>query len=66
MVEYRGYGESSGEPHEDGLQLDAQAALDFLWDEGKNGTIDRRQIFAFGRSLGGAVCASARGHIHYH
>ena len=91
MVEYRGYGTSSGEPSEDGLKLDAQvhdllhifflvwpvnspacdvltfvsfgaefcgewrcfqAALDYLHERED---IDSRQIFAFGRSLGGAV-----------
>ena len=30
MVEYRGYGTSEGAPSEDGLKLDAQAALDYL------------------------------------
>ena len=52
MVEYRGYGTSEGEPSEDGLKLDAQAALDYLHD---CDDVDGRQIFAFGRSLGGAV-----------
>jgi hypothetical protein len=31
QVEYRGYGHSDGSPSEDGLYLDAQAALDYLW-----------------------------------
>jgi len=53
MVEYRGYGTSNGEPSEDGLKLDAQAALDYLHEERKD--VDSRQIFVFGRSLGGAV-----------
>jgi pimeloyl-ACP methyl ester carboxylesterase len=53
MVEYRGYGTSEGEPSEDGLKLDAQAALDYLHDARDD--VDGRQIFAFGRSLGGAV-----------
>jgi hypothetical protein len=30
MVDYRGYGTSDGKPDEDGLRLDAQAALDHL------------------------------------
>lgn len=55
MVEYRGYGESGGEPDEEGLQLDAQAGLDFLWSRSD---IDRGRIFAFGRSLGGAVAVA--------
>ena len=52
MLEYRGYGESGGEASELGLQRDAAAALAFLHSLGD---IDRRKIFLFGRSLGGAV-----------
>jgi len=55
LLEYRGYGESEGEPSEAGLILDAKAALKFLYS---NPTIDRDQIFLFGQSLGGAVAAS--------
>mmetsp|Transcript_9326 Transcript_9326/g.14940 ORF Transcript_9326/g.14940 Transcript_9326/m.14940 type:complete len:402 (+) Transcript_9326:116-1321(+) len=55
LLEYRGYGESEGEPSEEGLILDAKAALSFLYS---NPTIDREQIFVFGQSLGGAVAAS--------
>jgi abhydrolase domain-containing protein 13 len=29
-ISYRGYGLSEGKPSESGLQLDAQAALDYL------------------------------------
>jgi len=53
MVEYRGYGDSdSATPNEAGLKLDAEAALKFL---AKHPKIDSSKIFAFGRSLGGAV-----------
>jgi len=52
LVEYRGYGNSSGSPSEKGLKLDAQAALDFVQDRSD---IDHKKIFIFGRSLGGAV-----------
>jgi pimeloyl-ACP methyl ester carboxylesterase len=53
MVEYRGYGESdSVTPSEQGLKLDAQAALKFIL---KHDKIDASKIFLFGRSLGGAV-----------
>jgi len=52
MVEYRGYGNSAGTPSEKGLQLDAQAALDFLRNRAD---IDPKKIFVFGRSLGGSV-----------
>lgn len=51
MVEYRGYGNSdSVPPTEEGLKLDAQAAFDFCIRHLPTST-----IYAFGRSLGGAV-----------
>ena len=30
LLEYRGYGHSDGTPSEDGIYMDAQAALDYL------------------------------------
>ena len=30
LLEYRGYGHSDGNPSEDGIYMDAQAALDYL------------------------------------
>ena len=53
-VEYRGYGNSTGEPTEVGLQMDAKASLDYLLLQ-KKSVIDTDQIYLFGRSLGGAV-----------
>ena len=53
-VEYRGYGNSTGEPSEAGLQMDAKAALEYLL-KNCNDVIDTKQIYLFGRSLGGAV-----------
>ncbi|XP_041360811.1 protein ABHD13-like [Gigantopelta aegis] len=52
MVEYRGFGKSDGSPTEHGLYQDAEAAMDFLF---KRSDIDKKKIFIFGRSLGGAV-----------
>jgi len=53
MVEYRGYGDSdSVKPSENGLKLDAEAALNFISSHPK---VDPQRIFCFGRSLGGAV-----------
>ncbi|KAK9500974.1 hypothetical protein O3M35_002119 [Rhynocoris fuscipes] len=52
MVEYRGYGQSGGYPSEQGVYMDAQAALDFL--SGRP-DVNQSQIVLFGRSLGGAV-----------
>jgi fermentation-respiration switch protein FrsA (DUF1100 family) len=54
MVDYRGYGQSSGAPGEHGTYLDARAAWDYLVEE--RGAAAHR-IVLFGRSLGGAVGA---------
>ncbi|KAK1830285.1 bem46 family protein [Podospora conica] len=52
MPEYRGYGLSTGEPDEAGLNLDAQTALDYLRQRAE--TQDHKYII-YGQSLGGAV-----------
>jgi len=52
LLEYRGYGRSEGTPGEDGIYLDAQAALDYLHSRPD---IQSKKIIIFGRSLGGAV-----------
>jgi fermentation-respiration switch protein FrsA (DUF1100 family) len=52
IVSYRGYGKSQGYPFEEGLQLDAKASLDWVF---QSPLVDPRQVFIFGRSLGGAV-----------
>lgn len=52
MLEYRGYGLSTGVPDENGLKIDAQTALDHLRQRGE--TADSR-IIIYGQSLGGAV-----------
>lgn len=52
MLEYRGYGLSSGKPSEEGLSMDARTAIDYL---SSRKDINHRQIILFGRSLGGAV-----------
>ena len=54
IVDYRGYGQSSGRPSEAGTYRDAQAAWDYL--VGDRGVAPGR-IVIFGRSLGGAVGA---------
>ncbi len=54
MYDYRGYGQSSGRATEEGLNLDAQAAWQWLVDEED---ISARDVVLFGRSLGGAVAA---------
>jgi abhydrolase domain-containing protein 13 len=52
MLEYRGYGLSTGEPDESGLNIDAQTALEYLRDRAE--TRDHKLII-YGQSLGGAV-----------
>jgi len=52
MLSYRGYGLSEGEADEKGMQIDAQAALDYLLVQKG---IAPQQIMVFGQSIGGAV-----------
>lgn len=54
IVDYRGYGQSSGEVNEEGTYRDAQAAWDYLVDQRG---IPADQVLVFGRSLGAAVGA---------
>lgn len=54
LVDYRGYGVSSGTPSEQGTYLDAQAA--WRWLTGERG-IKPGAIVLVGESLGGAVAA---------
>ena len=52
MLEYRGYGLSSGTPDEDGIMIDAQTGIDYIRNQGETkGT----KIIVYGQSLGGAV-----------
>lgn len=55
LFDYRGYGASEGRPSEEGLVLDARAALDWLRAEGWE---DSRLVL-YGESLGGAVALQA-------
>lgn len=55
MLQYRGYGLSSGNPSEKGINIDAQAALDYIRDRRElRGT----RLVLYGQSLGGAVCVN--------
>ncbi|XP_073974481.1 abhydrolase domain containing 13-like protein Bem46 isoform X1 [Rhodnius prolixus] len=62
MVEYRGYGQSKGYPSENGIYMDAQAALDFL---AARPDVNQTQIVVFGRSLGGAVAIDLAARAEY-
>ncbi|HEB58558.1 MAG TPA: alpha/beta hydrolase [Gammaproteobacteria bacterium] len=52
IIDYRGYGQSSGSPSEEGLYTDARTAWHYLTVQ-RN--IPAHQITLFGRSLGGVV-----------
>ena len=52
MLEYRGYGASTGSPDEKGLMIDAQTGLD--WIRTSKETKDNK-IVVYGQSIGGAV-----------
>lgn len=51
IIDYRGYGKSSGSPSEKGLYADAEAAYDYLLKQG----FDKDSITIYGRSLGSGV-----------
>lgn len=57
IVSYRGYGNSTGEPSEKGLCLDADATMNYVYKHHEKLQINPRKLFMFGRSLGGAVAA---------
>ena len=59
IIDYRGNGESSGSPSEQGTYTDAQTAWDYLVDERG---IAPGSIVVFGRSLGGAVASWLAAH----
>lgn len=52
MLEYRGYGLSTGVPNEKGLAIDAQTALDYIR---QRDDLKSNNIVVYGQSLGGAV-----------
>lgn len=56
IYDYRGYGQSSGKPSEDGLYKDIEAVVKHLKTEKKYG---EQQMIMYGRSMGGAVAAYA-------
>ena len=54
IFDYRGFGNSTGSPSEQGTYLDANAAWNYLRDEKK---LTPEQIIIAGRSLGGGVAS---------
>lgn len=54
IIDYRGYGKSTGKISEDGLYIDAQTAYDYLIKEG----FQENKIIIYGRSLGTGVAVN--------
>ncbi|KAF2200125.1 alpha/beta-hydrolase [Delitschia confertaspora ATCC 74209] len=52
MLQYRGYGLSTGTPNEKGLMIDAQTGLDYIKQRPE---LKGTRIVLYGQSLGGAV-----------
>ena len=52
MLEYRGYGKSTGAPDEHGLTIDAQTGLDYIRQQPD---LKASKLVIYGQSLGGAV-----------
>ena len=59
LLEYRGYGMSTGTPDETGLKIDAQTGLDYLRQ--RTETRDT-ELIVYGQSLGGAVAINLVAH----
>lgn len=52
MLQYRGYGLSSGTPNEKGLMIDAQTGLDYIRQRSE---LRNTKVVIYGQSIGGAV-----------
>lgn len=52
MLQYRGYGLSSGNPNEKGLMIDAQTGLDYIRQRHE---LRDTKVVVYGQSIGGAV-----------
>lgn len=52
MVQYRGYGLSTGNPNEKGLVIDSQTGLDYFR---QRDDLKKTKLVIYGQSLGGAV-----------
>ncbi len=51
LIDYRGYGKSTGKPTVEGVIIDAQAMYQYLIDKG----LKSEDISVYGRSIGGAI-----------
>jgi len=63
IVSYRGYGNSSGEPNEEGIRIDALTIYHYLINRED---LKDSPIIVFGRSIGGAVAIDLVDNINGH
>lgn len=56
LYDYRGYGQSSGKPSEEGVYIDVESVVNYL--KAEKG-FSERQMIMYGRSMGGAVASYA-------
>jgi len=61
IFDYRGYGQSEGNPTEEGLYRDARTAWKYLLEQRG---FTAKDIVVFGRSLGGTVAARLASEVH--
>lgn len=61
IIDYPGYGDSTGSPSEKGIYQSANAAWQYLISEEK---IDPKNIIIFGRSLGGTVAVDLASRVN--
>lgn len=54
FISYRGYGESQGNPSEKGIQKDGETMMKHILESTEE-EINKKDIYIYGRSLGGAV-----------
>ena len=62
MIDYRGYGKSSGKPEMDGIIQDIQATLGYVLDSEIN---SERPLFVLGQSIGGSLSVAALAKSEY-
>jgi fermentation-respiration switch protein FrsA (DUF1100 family) len=62
LFDYRGYGDSEGSPHREGVYQDGVAAMRYLKSRAD---IDQSKIIVLGQSLGGALALRVVGDNHF-
>ena len=62
LLDYRGYGRSTGRADIDAAHVDVETAIGYLINRGG---VDRKALVIFGQSLGGAIAIHAAAHSQY-